>query len=314
MNALDYQALVSMFTGQPKDTPLFSDYAWKWYRRYKEPTIRPNTRRLYEGFLSNHLVPYFGEKPVGSITSGDVQDFYDSRGDLAHSTARQLKVVLHQIMASAIEDQLICTNPTESKRHVLPDRVTERNALTKAEIQDVIRQLPRLKEQDLLLLGLLIYTGERRGEAIGLRWEDIDFRISLIHVRRAVIHIGNRPIVTDPKSKAGIRDIPLLPELKKILTEHRRRTGYIIGDGVSPITETSFCRRWERIDRLIDLHGATPHVFRHTFLTMASDGIDTKTLQAIAGHSTYTLTFNRYVHKRDEKIRESASKLQGLFA
>ncbi len=162
-------------------------------------------------------------------------------------------------------------------------------------------------------MSLLIYTGERRGEVLGLRWEDIDFENGLISVQRAVTFVKGKPFVGEPKSKAGYREIPILPELKQCLEKYRKKEGYIIGDGEEPITETGFKRRYERIGKQIDLHGATPHVFRHTFLTMASDKVDTKTLQMIAGHSSYTITFNRYVHSRAEKSAAQGAKWEGCL-
>ena len=64
-----------------------------------------------------------------------------------------------------------------------------------------------------------------------------------------------------------------------------------------------FQRAWQRIEKTITLHGATPHIFRHTFLTLsASSGIDFKTLQALAGHSDIQITMNRYVHTQKDNI------------
>ena len=146
-----------------------------------------------------------------------------------------------------------------------------------------------------------------------MRWEDIDYENNLIHVQRAVIFKHNRPEVGPTKSVAGIRDIPLLPELRTILSEHQKDSGYIVGNGETPMTETQYRRTFERIERQLDLHGATAHVFRHTFLTMAVDALDLKTLQSIAGHASHVTTM-RYVHKRDEKILEARDLLKGMFA
>ncbi len=299
---------------QVKETPLFHDYAMNWYTRYKEPKLRPKTRVVYAYLMGKHIFPFFETMRLSDITSETIQTFYDNCSALCHSTVRQMRVILHQIFASAIEDKWIRENPTESCRHILPSRASERKALTREEIQDIIGHLPRLKPQDAMLMYLLIYTGERRGEVLGLRWEDVDFENDLISVQRAVTFVKGKPVVGEPKSRAGYREIPILPELKQCLENNRKMAGYIIGDGEQPITETSFKRRYERIGKQIDLHGATPHVFRHTFLTMASDKIDTKTLQMIAGHSSYSITFNRYVHGRVEKIRGAGSKMERMFA
>ncbi len=93
-----------------------------------------------------------------------------------------------------------------------------------------------------------------------------------------------------------------------------KESGFIIG-GESPITMTTFNNTWHRINKMIDLHGATPHVFRHSYLTyMAGQTADLKTIQAIAGHSTIDMTMNRYVHAQPEKIKDAGKQMHALLA
>ena len=90
--------------------------------------------------------------------------------------------------------------------------------------------------------------------------------------------------------------------------------GFIIG-GESPITMTMFNNTWRRIKKTVDLHGATPHVLRHSYLTyLAGMGTDTKTLQTIAGHSTIGMTMNHYVHAQPEKIKAAGKQMHDLLA
>ena len=94
----------------------------------------------------------------------------------------------------------------------------------------------------------------------------------------------------------------------------RQINGFIIGDGTEPITETTFKRMWERIGKRIDLCGATPHVFRHTYITLAaSSGMDVKTLQSIAGHSDIKMTLDRYAHERENNVIAAGSLIGGVF-
>lgn len=70
-----------------------------------------------------------------------------------------------------------------------------------------------------------------------------------------------------------------------------------------------------RVNGTIGLHGEMPHVFRHTYITMAaSSGIDVKTLQSIAGHADIKMTMDRCAHKRDEKINEAGALISGVFS
>ena len=116
------------------------------------------------------------------------------------------------------------------------------------------------------------------------------------------------------KSDAGVRSIPLEGQLAAILQPMRQINGFIIG-GQEPITETAFKRTWERIGKQINLFGATPHVFRHTYITLAaSSGVDVKTLQSIAGHSDIKMTLERYAHAREQKVIEAGKQVSIVFA
>ncbi|MBP3644834.1 MAG: tyrosine-type recombinase/integrase [Clostridia bacterium] len=90
-------------------------------------------------------------------------------------------------------------------------------------------------------------------------------------------------------------------------------TGYVIGGGEQPITESMFDHALERIGKTINLHGATPHVLRHTYLTMLGEtGTNIKTIQAIAGHADIQTTMNRYVYSRNEKLLEAGRNFDHL--
>ena len=107
---------------------------------------------------------------------------------------------------------------------------------------------------------------------------------------------------------------PLDEQLAAFLQPCRQLNGYIIGSGEEPITETTFKRMWERIKKKINPYGATPHVFRHTYITLAaSSGMDVKTLQSIAGHSDIKMTLDRYAHKREESIIAAGGLIREVF-
>ena len=148
----------------------------------------------------------------------------------------------------------------------------------------------------------MMLTVMRRGEALGLRWEDIDVKAGLIHIKRN----------GTPKTAKGERDVPLNNMLIAHL-EPLQQEGFIIGD-TEPISRMSYRRRMDRIQSTIDLHGATAHIFRHSYLTYAARlGTDVKTLQSIAGHSDIQTTMNRYVHTQTTNIVEAGNRLQALF-
>lgn len=214
----------------------------------------------------------------------------------------------------AVEDGYMRTNPTESKRLSMSGSKKKREALSMREVQDILQSLDRLLPQERMTVALLLLTGMRRGEALGLCWEHIDWDRKLIHVEQAVTFLNNQPVLGDTKSEAGNRTIPLDTQLGAILLPERKERGFVLGDGEKPLTERTFTRLWQRIGRKIDLHDATPHIFRHTYITMAaSSGIDVKTLQEIAGHSDIKMTMERYAHAREEKVMQAGAMIGNVF-
>lgn len=297
-----------------KEAPLFKECAWRWLRVYKLPKVKPNTAYNYRHDMENHVLPAFGDKRIDEITPSDIQGFLNSKRNKAKSTVHHIWLILHGTFSTALWDGYIDRDPTEdAKRYSMSRTKVTREALSAEHIADIISHLDELSGNDKVLLAVLIFTGMRRSEALGLRWEDIDFKRNLIHVQRAVTFKFNQPVVGTTKSNAGVRMVPLDAKLKAILEPLRQLRGYVIGQD-EPLTETAYKRTWERIGKKIDLHGATAHVFRHTYITMAASHVDIKTLQTIAGHSDISTTMNRYAHGREDKIIAAGEALKTMYS
>ena len=301
-------------TSNLHSSPKFKAYLEEWWKLYKLPKLKPTTLQTYRNMIDKHILPEFGNEPMADITTNDVQRFFNGREHLTKSSVRQMRILLHQVFTAAVEDKLINRDPTDSKRITLSQRRTRREPLSLDDFYAVLNKLDLLAPKDRCIVALLAYTGMRRGEMLGLRWEDVDFEGGFLFVKQSVTYNGNQPNISTPKSTAGYRKIPIPDELKKILAS-MPKNGYVIGGESKPITESTFDRAWQRIDKSIDLHGATPHVFRHTYLTALKDsGADVKTIQAIGGHADIRTTMNLYVHNRDENILEAGKLLNNTFA
>jgi len=178
------------------------------------------------------------------------------------------------------------------------------------ELLDVFEQF-----MDQLYLSLVIFTGMRRGEVLGLRWEDVDLAENTIHVQRNATYTNNQPFVGTPKTKSGFREVPIIPDLLSFLLPVGEK-GFVVSqkDPEKPLTLTAFRCMMKRINASVDLHGATSHVFRHTIGTMLNDtGADVKTIQSILGQSDFKTTMDRYVHPRDNKKQEAIKNVSLLL-
>lgn len=296
-------------------TPYFASYLEIWWKLYKVPKLRHTTRTSYRNAIDLRILPFFKGMRLEDISTNTIQAFYNKHEGMAHSSIHQMSVILHQVFDLAVEDGHMKFNPTESKRLFMKGSKQKREALRDCDVKEIMDKLSLLEAKDRIPLAILLYTGVRRGEALGLRWENLDWKKGVIHIEQAVTFLNNQPVLGETKSDAGIRTVPFDERLMDVLRPYRQISGFIVGDGVTPMTERTFTRMWQRIGRTIDLHGATPHTFRHTYITLAaSSGIDVKKLQSIAGHSDIKMTMDRYAHKRDEKIVEAGARIRDVFS
>lgn len=278
------------------------EYSEKWMGRKRK--LKQTTKRNYEKYLKK-IDPVLGDKLLKNISETDVQALLDHYSDMSHKSLIDMKNVLHQILRYAISDGHIIKNPCDSVDIEIPsDRVKIREALPIEQFKDILSNLGKLQLMDRRFLGLIMYTGIRRGEALGLMWSDIDFENKTINICRNVTHPQqNTPVVTSPKTKAGTRSIPLDENLEKLM-EHSGEFGYIL-TGENPMTLSAYRAMMERIKSTINLHEATPHTLRHSYLTYAvGETTDYKTLQGISGHSDLGTLMNRYAHPQQDKIQK----------
>ncbi len=290
----------------PHINVLMKNYAVEWLNRKRK--LKDTTRINYKTYIDNYIIPSLGAKRIIEITPEDVQEMLDKHKGMSKKTLSQAKSVLSQIMKYAVSDEIIKRNPCNNVDIEIPsDKVSFRDALPKDDYIDIIHNLKKLFPDGRRYLALCLYTAMRKGEVLGLRWEDIDDEV--IHVQRNITYPHqNLPIITTPKTKAGTRDIPIIPALSEYLYP-MKKTGYIFG-GNKPFRSSDFNAMWRRINKSIDLHGATSHILRHSFLTYAvGETTDYKTVQGISGHADVFTLVNRYAHPQAEKMKQLTEKI-----
>ena len=303
------------------DSPLWSEYAVKWFDSFKAPTLKEKTSRTQRLMMMKHVVPAFGNKLVSEITAFDVMDALNARKDYRQSYLRDIKSMMKQIFCSALEDGFISQNPMDSKRVKNPskNRAIERKPLTPSEQADIIKHIPDLaNESDRRFMGLLMFTSMRPSEIFGLRWENVDMKNGLIKIDQAVTFIGGKGIVGETKTDESVRVIPMAPQLAEFL-KPVKSSGYVVcrlarGHSGEHYTEQAMRRAWERIKNQIDVHGMTPYVGRHTFATnMSKAGISMKTAMALMGHTDERMLMRHYIHTDMDDIRNAGKVMAGFI-
>ena len=307
---------ISEFLGivwpKPKKQTNFRELGEKWITTYKG-NLKETSKTDYRYQLDKLLYPTFADMNIQDIKLSDVQNFLNTHSNTAKSTLRKSVIVLDQIFNLAIHDELTDSNPIDKKMLKYPAvEEKEREALSQEQFNDIVSHIDKLDRlSDKQMLSLFCFTGMRRGEISGLKWEDIDVEHGVIHVTRNVTYPHNEPIVGTPKSKKGYRTIPLDPRLKRYVA-NSGETGFIFG-GEAPLTRSAFMAIWTRIGKQINLYGASCHVFRHTYATMLNNaGVDPKTIQSILGHSDISVTMNIYTHTGVENVLSAGQKFTAM--
>lgn len=297
----------------------FSEYAWEYYRRYKEPKLAENSKVRTVSSL-NTLCKFFEGKNIEDITTSDVQDYMNSRAaDGKSSTTINDNIkMLRQIFVSAIEDGIRLDNPAKSSRLSNAGKVTEgTEALSYDVFKRIVSEIPMISDiQTKISLAFLCYTGLRREELFGIRWEDISFKDKQIHIQRAVTYPKGSPILKEPKTKAGNRFIPLSDALLQIIAPYRKQQGIIISnDQGQLLTDSDAKNLLDSIREIIGLPDVTCKTFRTTFATiMAATGkIEPKKLQAIMGHEKIQTTLDIYAKIEKSLLNVNRNALEDFF-
>jgi integrase len=199
-----------------EDSMTVYEYAYNWLPVHKA-SVAPNTYKSYSGYL-NKLCSVIGNRPMKDIIPSDIKEVYNLYLGQSASQIRKARMLYVDMWDCAIEDRIVKTNPCRSKAAAPHEGTSGTHRALSKEEDDLILACPA----DLRLAVLLMrYAGLRRGEVMAFDIDrDVDFDRKIIKISRAIHFEGNRGIMSDPKTEAGKREIPLLDILEKELKGH----------------------------------------------------------------------------------------------
>jgi integrase len=279
-------------------------------------TYKPSAIRAYEQALRTKLLPELGTRRLTAIVRNDVQDVVDGMvaDGLSAATVRNAILPLRVIYRRALARSEVLVNPTVGL--ALPACRGRRDRV--AQPLEAHALLEALPAGERALWATALYAGLRRGELRALRWCDVDFEAGVIRVERGW---DDKEGPITPKSRAGVRRVPLAQPLRVYLAAHRlaqqpcdgERLVFARPDGRPVATE------WmtQRARRTWEATGIKPiglHECRHTFASFSiAAGVNAKSLQAFLGHSSITMTMDRYGHLMAGAEDEAATLLTGYL-
>lgn len=308
-----------------------ADYAAQWVVVHKAQTsIR--TYNEYIRFI-NIMCSVIGGLSIRDVRPTHIKSVYNTRNGFSASEIKHLAMVVRGVFQSAVADRLITYNPCTD---IAPPRGTAgtHRALEPWE-RVLIHEMGGHKLHPCVML--MLYAGLRRGEALALDIDrDVDFKKHTLTIREAVHFNSNKPVISTPKTKAGLRTIPILAPLEAVLSglhglaapspngSHMTITGFrrLWSSYITQMEQRlngNVSKRWygkrkDMVDKQLPPWRAVTiraHDLRHTFCTMLYElGIDVKTAMFWMGHADMKMTMQIYTHLSNLRRDAISQKMQ----
>ena len=302
-----------------------------WFENYAKIKVRPTSHQTYRGYIDNHIKPNIGKIPLGKLTTLELQKLYKkllSRGrvdrieakgqpkGLSPKTVRNIHQVISSAMDFAKAQKLIAVNPADGC--ALPK--LEHREMKTLPVEQLASFLREAKESGVFEMYYIeLATGLRRGELLGLKWEDLDLEQGTLRVQRQVSRINGEVVEAPLKTKNSYRTISLGGDAVGILNEQRKKCGgseYVFPSPTGgPISPDSVIQMLHRVLKRAGLPKVRFHDLRHTFATVAlQNGVDIKTVSGMLGHYSAGFTLDTYAHVTTQAQREAAKTMGSVLS
>lgn len=286
-------------------------YMARWLSDSVKGTVRISTFERHEQLFRGHIRPALGRVKLKSLTPAHVRGLISEKLNtgLAPGTVRKIHSTLHKALSQAVSDGLISRNAADVKApQPTPE---EMRPLSETEARAFLDKARSDRFEALYVLA--ITAGLRRGELLGLRWDDADLERGTLRVGRALVREGGCHKLGETKTRRGRRQVNLTPRTVAALKAHRKRQlehrvkladlygddGLIfsseIGTTLNP--ENLVKRSFKPLLKKAGLPEIRFHDLRHTCATLLMGrGVHPKLVQELLGHATIAMTLDTYSH------------------
>ncbi|MCM3367887.1 site-specific integrase [Bacillus safensis] len=305
---------------------IFDEYFKEWIRTEKEGTVKDVTLRDYKNIGENILSHYIGSVPLGSLTREHIVNMVSNLNSYSAKYIRKIVSVLNDALKHASEQEIISKNVASN----VPIPRIQQKEFQVWNADQVAKFLNDSKDMTYhVLYRTLLMTGMRIGEALGLRWKDINKTTSgyLLSIRQTVNNYG--VLETGGKTKSSMRSVEIDTEtadyiftLKETIQKNKEKfkDSYIDQDLIfctrhgNVLQQPNIRFAYRKDMESIDLPRIRIHDFRHTHATLLLERkINPKVVSERLGHSSVVITLTTYAHVLPTMQTEAVSTLSSLF-
>jgi integrase len=312
----------------PADRQTLGQFLDRWLADVVKPKVRPRTYASYEQLIRLHIKPPLGATPLAKLTPQQLQTWMNDKqgAGLSPRTVQYLRAILRRALGQALKWGEVARNvatltdpPRQEQADIEP--------FTTEESQQLLQAIRGERLEALYTVALVL--GLRQGEALGLKWADVDLEAGTLRVRCQLQKIEGKWEFPEPKSKKSRRMVALPPFAVAALREHRLRQleerlrlgdawsdwGLVFPSAVgTPLEGSNVSKQFKRILKRAGLPERRFHDMRHTCATLLLlQEVPDRVVMEILGHSQISMTA-RYSHVVDAMKKDAAGRLEALLA
>lgn len=317
-------------TEKSKDQTV-EQYLTDWLENVVKPNVRFITYENYKRDCRLHIIPSLGTRKLQELTRSHVQNLVSKlqRKGLSNYTVIGIMGVLRIALRHAHETAAIKNSVTDYLKLPKRDSAPVRH-LTPEEARAILTAVKGNRLEAMFVAALAL--GLRRGEVLGLQWEDIDFEKNVVFIRRSRYTVARTGVVSPPKTAAAKRTIHMPEIAATYLRSHRVRqyeerlskgenwdtstTPYVFTNQKGQPLSASTFQYW--VKKLVKLAGTSDihiHGLRHTAVSLlVAQKVDIKLITEIVGHSNVTTTLNIYAHLFASQRKEGAQAMNDILS
>lgn len=298
-------------------------YAEKVFMPSIEVTCAEHTRDVFQQNLDRYIIPALGAVKLPEVTTVQITALLmeAQKKGLKCSTVLKIYGVLSMLFKKAYMEETIDRNPMDRVKRPKPTKAEGKNneiqAFTGEELTHILECLDNEPLKWRLFVRLLIDTGCRRGEALGLTWDKVDFKDNSIIIAQTVNYTSKKGVYVDTPKNGKTRTVFVDPEIMKLMKEYRSEQkvvkidGFVFtqDDSTDPMHPDSPTRYFQRFGKRYNIPDFHPHKLRHSFASVAiTNGADVASVSEKLGHADKAITLRMYTHA-DEESQKKASEI-----
>ena len=302
----------------------------EWFENVAKIKVRPSSHQTYRGYIDNHIKPSIGNIPLEKLTTMDLQKLYrtlltkgrverieaeNQPSGLSAKTVRNINQVISSALDLAVAQKIIPSNPTDACE--LPKvEHREMQTIPEEQLQAFLAEAKATGVYEMYYIELA--TGLRRGELLGLKWQDIDWKNGIIKGRRQIARVDGQIVEAPLKTKNSYRTVTISPQAIEVLKQQRAKTHdqYVFpSPNGGPISPDSVNNMLKRVLARAGIPKVRFHDLRHTFATIAlQNGVDIKTVSGMLGHFSAGFTLDTYAHVTTSAQKEAAQTMGNVLS